>query len=378
MNSGGIFRQSFILSGKFFLILAVFISSSLSLSASSDLNSGKDEIKKIYSSFKLEEKWRLDTSKRELIERGLFDITRFVVGSEGDVYLLNSGSRGDMVFAVDKTGQLQKSFARQGQGPGELERPAEIFLTADGHIFVLDPVRGKIAIYNKEGIFLNEIKSPPLMFFVQPLPGGNYLGVETIYGVEVKEWGFVLNFYDSEFRKLKELDRIVYMNPLIEKKVEATPHSIICQVSGDRIYSAYPERGYEFLVYNLRAELIKRIKRSFRKSTDLTDYKKIIDRDIGNLSGFGVSFVYPEYALPFYSYFTDENGYLFVMTFKPGNREGEYLYEIISPDGELVNTVSLGPSFSNSVILAKVFNQQLYLVKEKESGEKELIVYRIY
>ncbi|MDI6844798.1 MAG: hypothetical protein QME28_01540 [Candidatus Saccharicenans sp.] len=140
MKSGGIFRQSFILSGKF-LILALLISSSLSLSASTDLNSGKDEIKKIYSYFKLEEKWRLDTGKRELIERGLFDIARFVVGSEGDVYLLNSGNKGDRVFAVDKTGQLQKSFSRQG--PGELERPAEIFLTADGHVFVLDPVRGK-------------------------------------------------------------------------------------------------------------------------------------------------------------------------------------------------------------------------------------------
>ncbi len=377
MKSGGIFRQSIILLGKF-LILAVFIFSGLSLTASTDLNAGQDEIKKVYASFKLEEKWRLDAGQRELIERGLFDITRLVVGSEGDVYLLNSGSKGDMVFAVDKTGQLRKSFARQGQGPGELERPAEMFLTVDGNIFVLDSIRGKIAIFNREGSCLGEIKSPPVMFFVHPLPDGNYLGLESTYRAEDKEWGFFLNFYDSEFSKVKELDRMVYMNPLIGKKVEATPHNIICQVSGGRIYSAYPERGYEFLVYNLRGELIKRIKRTFRKSTDLTDYKKIIDRDIGNLSGFGVSLIYPEYALPFYSYFTDENGYLFVMTFKPGNREGEYLYEIISPDGKLVNTVSLGPSFSNSVILAKVFNQQLYLVKEKESGEKELIVYRIY
>ncbi|MDI6844797.1 MAG: hypothetical protein QME28_01535 [Candidatus Saccharicenans sp.] len=216
------------------------------------------------------------------------------------------------------------------------------------------------------------------MFFVQPLPGGNYLGVETIYGVLVKEWGFVLNFYDSEFRKVKELDSIVYMNPLIEKKVEATPHSIICQVSGDRIYSAYPERGYEFLVYNITGELIKRINRSLKKSTDLKSYKKEIDRDIGDLSRFGVTLIYPKVVLPFYSFFTDENGYLFVMTFQPGDREGEYLYEIISADGERVNTVSPGSFFSNSVILAKVFNQQLYLVKEKESGEKELIVYGKY
>ena len=372
-----IFGQSIILLGHF-VVLAILISSSLSLSASTDLNASKNEIERIYSSFKLEEKWRLDTGKHELIERGLFDISRFVVGSEGDVYLLNSGSKGDMVSVVDKTGKLLKSFARQGQGPGELERPAGIFLTVDGNIFLLDPVRGKIVIFNREGACLKEIKSPPSMDFVYPLPDGNYLGVEPIYGAEVKEWGFALNYYDSAFRKIKELDRIGYMNPLIGKKVEATPHTIVCQVSRGRIYSAYPERGYEFLVYDLRGKLIKKITRTFRKSTDLTNYKKIIDRDIGDLSRFGLSLVYPEYVLPFYSYFTDENGYLFVMTFQPGNKEGEYLYDIISPDGDLVNTVSLSPFFSNSVILAKIFNKQLYLVKEKESGEKEIIVYRIY
>ena len=83
-------------------------------------------------------------------------------------------------------------------------------------------------------------------------------------------------------------------------------------------------------------------------------------------------------ALPFYSYFTDENGYLLVMTYEPGKKPGEYMYDVISPEGKLVNRVSLGPYFSTDNILAKVYRNQLYLVREKESGEKELVVYRIY
>jgi len=54
------------------------------------------------------------------------------------------------------------------------------------------------------------------------------------------------------------------------------------------------------------------------------------------------------------------------------------MYEVISPEGKLVNEVSLGPYFSTGNIMAKVFRNQLYLVKEKESGEKELVAYRIY
>jgi len=377
MRTTGLFRGYRIVFRDFFIVVT-FLFGCVSLLTGVILADTQDELKKVYSSFRLEEKWHLDTGNRELIDRGLFDISQFVVGPDSSVYILNAKNQGDLIFAVDKTGRLLRSFARQGQGPGELERPIEMFLTVDGNIFVLDPVRGKIAIFNREGICLEEIKSPPVMFFVHPLPDGKYLGVESIYGAEDKEWGFALNYYDSEFKKIKELDRTGYMNPLIGKTVEATPHNIVCQVSKDRIYSAYPERGYEFTVFNLRGELIKKIVSPTRKSTDLTHYKKIIDRDIGDLSRFGVTLNYPKYVLPFYSFFTDEHGYLFVMTFQPGKKEGEYLYDIISPDGNLIKTVSLGPFFSNSVILAKIFKQHLYLVREKESGDKELIVCRIY
>jgi len=54
------------------------------------------------------------------------------------------------------------------------------------------------------------------------------------------------------------------------------------------------------------------------------------------------------------------------------------MYEVISPEGKLVNRISLGPYFSTGNILAKVFRNQLYLVREKESGEKVIFVYRIY
>ena len=133
-------------------ILVIFLSGSHGFLSGATLSGPQDELKKIYSSFLLEEKWRIDTSTKELIDRGLFDIYRFVVGADGSVYILNSKNKGDLIFAIDKTGKLLRSFARQGQGPGELERPAEMFLTSDGNIFVLDPSRGKMAIFNPEGL----------------------------------------------------------------------------------------------------------------------------------------------------------------------------------------------------------------------------------
>jgi hypothetical protein len=160
--------------------------------------------------------------------------------------------------------------------------------------------------------------------------------------------------------------------------VEASLHVIVCHVSGDRVYSSYPERGYEFLVSDLKGEFIRKISVQINIRQSLDAFKKIMERDYGDLSKFGIKLNYPKSALPFYSYFTDENGYLFVMTYEPGKKAGEYMYDVISPEGKMVNKVSLGPHFSTGNILAKVFRKHLYLVRDKESGKKELIICRIY
>lgn len=336
-----------------------------------------DEIKSIYSRFNLQEIVRIDTEDKALIEKGLSDIQRFTVDNENNIYILNPRTGGDSIFVVDKAGKFLRSFGKKGQGPGELENPAEMLLSSEGNLFVQELISGRVTIFSRDGTFLEVKRLSPGTGLVGTLSDGNFLGLEAIYGGEVKEWVFALNYYDSEFRKIKELDRLTLPNPVASKTISASPNVIACHVSGDRIYSAYPERGYEFMVFNLRGEFIRKISMPAKKSTNLTMYKKIMDRELGNLTRFGIKLNYTKYALPFYSYFTDEHGYLFVMTFEPGKEAGEYFYDIVSPEGKLINKVSLGPYFSQGNILAKIFRNHLYLVKEKESGEKELVVYRI-
>lgn len=337
-----------------------------------------EEIKKIYSRFNLHEILRLDTEDKRLIEKGLFDIHKFTVDADGNIYILNIKNQGDMIFMVDQTGKIWRSFGKKGQGPGELENPQVIFLSLEGNLFVQETGNGKITNFNKEGTFREIKKLSPEITLVSSLSNGNFLGLESIYGMDVNQWGLALNYYDANFSKIKELDRLSFPNPVVSKTVEATPHVINCHVSGNRIYSACPERGYEFMVFDLNGEFIRKISIQAERRNSLDLYKKIMERDYGDLIRFGIKLHYPKYALPFYSYFTDENGYLFVMTFEPGKDLGEYMYDIISPEGKLINKVSLGPYFTPGNIMAMVFRNRLYLVKEKESGEKELIVYGIY
>ncbi|MBP7794275.1 MAG: 6-bladed beta-propeller [Candidatus Saccharicenans sp.] len=337
-----------------------------------------DDIQKIYSSFRLEEKLRVDTGNKELIDRGLFDINNFAVDSEGNIYIVNGKSQSDQVFVMDKNGQLLRSFARKGQGPGEVDNVHEIFLTSDGNIFIQDSGAREIAIFSPDGQLVSEAGYEGDLWSLCPLPNGHYVGVESIFGARVKEWLVCLNHYDAELKKIEELDRLSYPNPFLQKSVEATPHQIIYCLSGDRIYSGYPERGYTFLCFDLKGKLIRKISRPPKKSTGFNEYKKIMKNELEVLSRWGFRLTYPDHVLPFYSFFADEHGYLFVMTFEPGQKAGEYLYEIISPEGDLVKTVSLGPYSADSRILAKILNGYLYWVREKESGEKEFLISRIY
>jgi len=337
-----------------------------------------DDIQKIYSSFRLEEKLRVDTGNKELINRGLFDINNFAVDSEGNIYIVNGKSQSDQVFVMDKNGQLLRSFARKGQGPGEVDNVHEIFLTSDGNIFIQDSGVREIAIFSPDGQLVSEAGYEGDLWSLCPLPNGHYVGVESIFGARVKEWLVCLNHYDAELKKIEELDRLSYPNPFLQKSVEATPHQIIYCLSGDRIYSGYPERGYTFLCFDLKGKLIRKISRPPKKSNGYDEYKKIMKNELEVLSRWGFRLTYPDHVLPFYSFFADEHGYLFVMTFERGQKAWEYLYEIISPEGDLVKTVSLGPYSADSRILAKILNGYLYWVREKESGEKEFLISRIY
>ncbi len=363
---------------KFYLAIIALLLGPFVMDSNALAVDPQSDLQKIYSSFRLEYVWRIDTGNKEFMEKGLYDISRFTVDAKGNIYLLNPKNEGDQIFVVDKTGKLIRSFGQRGQGPGELERPIEIFLTTEGNIFVQDGGRAKVAIFSPEGVCLRELKFPSGIWSLYPLPDGRYIGLESIFGAEVKQWGVALNCYDPEFKKIRELDSLSFPNPVTQKTIEATPHMIVFQVAGERIYSAFPERGYEFLVFNLKAEPVRKISVEAKTKASLEDYKKVVDKDIGGLTSFGVKPVYPKEALPFYSFFTDENGYLFVMTFQPGKQPDEFIYDIISPEGKLLGNVSLGPYFSNSAILAKIIKGHLYWVREKKSGEKEFIVSKIY
>ncbi len=204
-----------------------------------------------------------------------------------------------------------------------------------------------------------------------------FLGEESTIGASVKEFVHTLNYYDGEFNKLKQLDMLSYPNPFQAPKIFAYLWRIIFAVSRGRIYCGYPERGYQILAFDLNGDLIKKISVKKKDFSDITEYKKIALKYFGVLPKIIMDkMVFPENSPPFHSFITDEFGYLFVMTYKSA-KKGEYIYDIISPEGILIKEANLGVYFDQNSIYAKIKSGNLFWIRERESGEKEFIVSKI-
>ena len=87
---------------------------------------------------------------------------------------------------------------------------------------------------------------------------------------------------------------------------------------------------------------------------------------------------FPKNWPAFLSFFTDEEARLFVMTPEKGEGEGEHIFNIFNLDGVFITQKVLRVLFGGSgSIYARAKNNRLYCLREKESGYKELVVYKM-
>ena len=91
---------------------------------------------------------------------------------------------------------------------------------------------------------------------------------------------------------------------------------------------------------------------------------------------------FPKHMPPFQYFFADDEGYLFVMTYEKGGNPREYKYDIFNPEGIFIGRLSLDnygkySPLQEGQLEAAAKNNRLYCIREKESGYKELVVYKM-
>ena len=100
-------------------------------------------------------------------------ITQITSDDQGTIYVLDAQLHEVMIFSPE--GEYIRSIGREGEGPGEFRRPADMFLTPDGSVAVMQRMPGKIVKLTKDGAPAGNYPTPESdgmrMFFNGRLAG---------------------------------------------------------------------------------------------------------------------------------------------------------------------------------------------------------------
>ncbi len=334
--------------------------------------------------FSLEREFSIDTENDEIAELGLTDLgVYFDVDSKGNICLNSYENTDGMIFQFDRRGNFVRSFGRKGQGPGELQgrNYVSLYLTANrnDNIIVSD-FGNKLVVFDKNGKMIEERKIDSRTVCSMPLANGNFLSYISVLDGRSE---FInqnpLTLFDSRFETIKELDKQMVPNPIIGKRLKGSYHILSWSVSGGKIFTGFQERGYEIQVFDFDGNLVRKIKKAFKpvpipeeyKTSFMEQFSAPIFDDIRN------KIYFPDSMPPFHSFFSDDMGRLFVMTYEEGENPGKFMYDIFNPDGVFVGRKSLKIMHDESGIYVKMKNGRLYCLNEKESGYKELVVSKV-
>jgi hypothetical protein len=329
----------------------------------------------------LEKLVSIDTENNEIAEIGLNDIFSFDVDSEGNIYLLYMKSKENCIYKFNRNGEFITSFGRKGQGPGELQYPLLLQVSIRG-LAVSDIT--KIVFFNEAGEFQEEIPKSNKKLGCILLENGNWLVRERIIDKNDRAVQHVgIAIHDSDFNKIKEISRVTRSNPRKGEGYRAlSPYSHV-HVLKQRIYEGNSESQYEIKIFDLSGRLVEKIKKEQTpvpvSQEDKARILKLYERmpeEIKNIIYFPAH--YPVFQRLF---FTDDEGRLFIMTYEKGNAPKEFIYDIFNCEGAFVGRIGLdnyGQSGAQLIPFpASSKSDQLYYIREKESGFKELVVFKM-
>jgi hypothetical protein len=114
-------------------------------------------------------------------EEILFRPAGMIFDEQGYVYVPDGGHHSILVF--DRQGAYHRRIGREGQGPGEIDIPSQVFFSWEGELVVHDQGNNRVSHFSREGEFLRSrnIESGPGLFFIiggeQQIPTdtGDYL-----------------------------------------------------------------------------------------------------------------------------------------------------------------------------------------------------------
>jgi len=341
----------------------------------------------------LDQEFTIDFERDDLKETGIREIIGLDVDSDGNIYFIVSRSDADLILKFDGNGNFVLSFGRRGEGPGELIAPRYLRIDESERIQIADNTRKKIYFFEKNGDFIRGISLPSNHRIATLLENGKILAVRNNFNQDVGRGEYPIILSNEDLEEIKMLHPGLWMpNFTLSKRINPLRIYMdynVLRPSNGQIYVGDYGSEYEFLIYDTEGNLLQKIKKEYHNVKVPNQLKEEIFNWLSkNLDSFDQSknkVYFPEFHPPFQFFFLDEESRLYVMTYEQGQGTNVFIYDIFNPDGMFIGRIELDNYGSSPFSVTRIpvpldvvaKNNRIYCLREKESGYKELVVYKM-
>jgi len=159
------------------------------------------------------------------------------VNDRGDIYVLDSGKY--RIQKYEKDGRYVQTIGRQGQGPGEFERPSGLYLDKKGNIYVLG--LSKIHLFDRQGEFIKSLVPQGFITDFVPDGEGNIITTSYVRADRMRNFGVLVINPDGEIsKKIAEFPGIPIIKGGVTFAHDYTPLLRIAAVGDKGFVYGYP------------------------------------------------------------------------------------------------------------------------------------------
>ena len=276
----------------------------------------------------------------------------FAVGveadSKGNIYVLNNHDY--KVLRFNAKGEFLGAIGKKGQGPGEFEAPASMFIDRQDNLYVHDVVRLALAVFDDKGQFLKNIKGVEFLAWTSKFmidPELNIVcGYQPLFASGEKN-SYLIGKFDRDFqliRKIYEKEGVITIyrirtgeGVLSVQPPIYTPRVVWTLDQEGRIYAGYND-SYEIQILSPKGELIRSIRRDVKpEKIPEEERKKIQDDFEKRYPGVSRFIRFPQVKPTFVRLYVIE-GYLFVLRERVGR---DYSYDVFDKHGDYLGDIVL-------------------------------------
>jgi hypothetical protein len=339
------------------------------------------------SSVSLEEEYVIDTESPELLGKGLTDIRALDIDSRGCLYILQPPRNSEfLVFKFDSRGRFENPLVRKGAGPGEVQWPFSFAVNSRDEIQVFDSGSRKLQSFSPSGDLLREVPYPQAPGRSIPflaLANGHFISSEEheAQGGVGSEISLVV--FDEKGEKIRTFSRFQFSaDPERADKINAYTPIPLLAITPDRIFLGYPGEIYEILVYDLGGNLLRKIRKDYRPVPVTEAFRTAVLARAPKGSPFAERLAFPANKPAFQFLFADENGRLYAMTSEIDGSIGQDICDIFDRNGVFIGRTALGyfdylkALYEQTSLGVVAKNGRMYVLREKETGFKEIVVSR--